>query len=436
MPFDTDELPMLSDAATPPIVNGTAELTTAAFAGANLNALLSALSACRTSPADTAPHSDPAWLFDAAIAYQLGFRRSEGLDLQARALTLSPLVRIARQRGDPGHSPVHSLRVLALCAPGDLMVNTPLDFITNELDIRLDLLFIRPGEKLPPRVPDHDVAFFAISEADPPLLRRLRHLWMLWPRPVLNDPAFIPMMARDTLSRALAGVPGLCSPTAVAVCRTDLERHLRGHRPAAGFGVPYPCLIRPVHSHAGAGLSRITCDAELYAYLRLSFEDRFFLTEFHDYKDRAGLYRKLRVAFIDRRPYLCHMAASRHWMVHYLNAGMTESAGKRALEAEAMATFDDDFARRHEAAFAALHERLGFDYYSIDCSETPDGKLLLFEADTAAIIHMMDPPELFPYKQPQMRRIFQAVGAMLQRRADQSALVTPAGHRTGFAVPA
>ena len=84
-----------------------------------------------------------------------------------------------------------------------------------------------------------------------------------------------------------------------------------------------------------------------------------------------------------------------------------------------MATFDDGFARRHAAAFRALHEPLGFDYYSIDCAETRDGRLLVFEADAAAIIHLMDPPDLFPYKQPQMRKVFGAFDAMLRRRSRQ-----------------
>jgi hypothetical protein len=40
---------------------------------------------------------------------------------------------------------------------------------------------------------------------------------------------------------------------------------------------------------------------------------------------------------------------------------------------------------------------------------------LVFEADTAAIIHMMDPPDLFPYKQPQMRKVVAAFEDMLTR---------------------
>jgi hypothetical protein len=202
--------------------------------------------------------------------------------------------------------------------------------------------------------------------------------------------------------------------------KAALSAHLDSGRPIEGFdNGPYPCLIRPASSHAGTGLSLLRNAEEMAEYLRFTFERHFFITAFEDYRGPDGLYRKSRVAFIDRRPFLCHLALSSHWMVHYLNAGMTESAEKRAEEAAAMAAFDDGFARRHAAAFDALHDRLGFDYYSIDCSETRDGRLLLFEADSAAIIHLMDPPDLFPYKQPQMHKVFAAFEAMLRRRTSQ-----------------
>jgi len=103
--------------------------------------------------------------------------------------------------------------------------------------------------------------------------------------------------------------------------------------------------------------------------------------------------------------------------VHYLNAGMVESGAKRAMEAEAFADFDTGFAWRHRAALAAIDGWIGLDYHQIDCAETPDGRLLLFEADTAAIVHMMDPPDMFPYKAPQMRRVVEAFGAMLGHQA-------------------
>ena len=45
-----------------------------------------------------------------------------------------------------------------------------------------------------------------------------------------------------------------------------------------------------------------------------------------------------------------------------------------------------------------------------------DGRLLLFEADIAAIVHLMDPVEMFAYKHRHMPRIFDAFAALLRHR--------------------
>ena len=63
-----------------------------------------------------------------------------------------------------------------------------------------------------------------------------------------------------------------------------------------------------------------------------------------------------------------------------------------------------------------MAERIGLDYFTVDCAETRDGALLIFEADNTAVVHNMDPPDIFPYKPPQMRKIFDAFAAMLERR--------------------
>jgi hypothetical protein len=425
MSFIDEAIPGIGETVVPPVVCGIADLTHRAYAGQNQAALQARIEQNRAANPPDRQHA--AQCYDASIARQLAFRPAEGRDLLDTALTASRLFRIAGTTAARTNPP---LRLLALMAPGDLMTNIPLDFLTRHLNIRLDLLYVLPGRPLPPVLPDHDVAFFAIGEADAPMLARLHRLYAAWPRPALNDPAFLPVLERETLSRSLAGLPGLCSPVARTITAAALRAHLqRMPAPEAdGFAPAYPCLIRPQGSHAGAGLVRADAPAELETYLRNATAPAFTVTAFQDYAGADGMFRKLRVAFIDRSPFLCHMAVSGHWMVHYLNAGMTESAGKRAEEARAMAEFDHGFARRHAAAFNLLHQRLGFDYYSIDCAETPDGRLLVFEADTAAIIHLMDPAALFPYKVPQMRRVFAAFEAMLCRavahvpRADRSGI--------------
>ncbi|MBC7477840.1 MAG: hypothetical protein H7317_07060, partial [Pseudorhodobacter sp.] len=66
------------------------------------------------------------------------------------------------------------------------------------------------------------------------------------------------------------------------------------------------------------------------------------------------------------------------------------------------------FATRHQTAFQALHRHIPLDYFGIDCAEAPDGRLLVFEVDTAMIVHDMDDPTLFPYKPAAMRGLFDA----------------------------
>jgi hypothetical protein len=111
------------------------------------------------------------------------------------------------------------------------------------------------------------------------------------------------------------------------------------------------------------------------------------------------------------------MAIADRWDIWYLNAGMSESAAKRLEEETFMRTFDIGFARRHRTALAGLADRVGLDYFMIDCAENNRGELLIFEADNTAVVHNMDSPELFPYKPPQMRAIFEAFAAMLHRHA-------------------
>src|SRR5260370_35055112 len=75
------------------------------------------------------------------------------------------------------------------------------------------------------------------------------------------------------------------------------------------------------------------------------------------------------------------------------------------------------FAIRHRNALDAITDRIGLDYFTIDCAENKRGELLIFEGANTAVVHNMDSPEVFPYKPPQMRRIFDAFAAMLSGRA-------------------
>ncbi len=401
-----DAIPTLDAGCAPPLIRGPAALAHLAYAGADRARLFAAIE--RGTP--DLPQA-AAYALDAAALHALQFQSEAARALQRQALAATTLYRLADSWRTRSAAP---LGLLALMAPGDLMANTPLDFITMHLDVRLDLLFVVPGRPLPAVVPAHDVAFFAAADADPAVLQHLARLHARWPRPVLNDPARVLRLGREALAIALRRCPPvLCPP---------LRRVAGAAAPAAAAELGYPVLVRPVGAHAGADLARADDAAALAAHAATLDGTEVFVSRFIDYRGADGRYRKYRIAFIAGVPHLCHMAVSAHWMVHYLNAGMAEDAAKRAEEAAAMASFATGFAHRHAAALAAIAEWAGLDYFQIDCAELPDGRLLLFEADVAGIVHMMDPPDLFPYKPPQMRRVMAEFAAMLRAAAGQQAL--------------
>ena len=56
----------------------------------------------------------------------------------------------------------------------------------------------------------------------------------------------------------------------------------------------------------------------------------------------------------------------------------------------------DEFASRHRAALDAIYQRTQLDYLCIDCAETRDGHLLIFEIDHTMVVHAMDPEAAVP----------------------------------------
>ncbi|HQU16780.1 MAG: glutathione synthase [Chromatiales bacterium 21-64-14] len=388
---------------------GIAALMRMALAGDGLPALGQQL---LRRAADHPEHAET--LLDLSTVLQFTGQRDIALSMQGQALGMQRLYHMAAAQ-QPA-----ALRLLALLAPGDLMANTPLEFLIEDSDVDLDLLYVTADAPLPPSVPDHDVLFVAVGESDAsqPLLDALEVLLKAWPRPMINSSAAIANLSRDGACELLRNAPGLVLPQSVRVERHTLERVASGALPLADILEVggFPALVRPVGSHAGHGLVRLADPEALVEYLAANNAMTFFVTPFIDYRSDDGQYRKYRIVLIDDRPYICHMAISDHWMVHYANAGMTESAEKRAEEARFMEGFDQEFAVRHDAALRAIAARARLDYLGIDCAETPDGRLLIFEVDTAMVVHALDPVDLFPYKQPQMRKVFDAFRALLAKK--------------------
>ena len=387
---------------------GTAHFTRLAFSGVDMHPHWNRL------VADISDDAKGAGLgMDLSIISQLMGDQKTGLAIQADSLKYQRLFR------SPCAAP--KLRVLAFAAEMDIGGNTPIEFLLEGSDVELITFYVVPGMPVPDPMPEHDIAIVLAPDdaKSRAALAEIDRLVASWPRPVLNLPRNILGLDRHTLCDLLAGIPGLEIPITNCISRDwliniSLRACLVSNVLEDG---DFPIIVRPIGSHAGFGLEKLDNPGAVADYLETRREEQFFVSRYVDYASDDGLFRKYRIVLVDGRAYACHMAIADQWKIWYLNADMILNAGNRSEEARFMVAFDEEFAARHKVALAEMARRMTLDYCTVDCAETRDGKLLIFEADNTAIVHDMDPVDVFPYKRPQMRKIFDAFVAMLYRRA-------------------
>jgi hypothetical protein len=329
-------------------------------------------------------------------------------------LLRQPELALAHQRTAIALAPVHStpaeqeqLSLLVLCAPGLYTANTPIDLLFDPERVSLHRWYVDPDGRVPP-LPPHDAVFVAIGESDRAkahLDAAERHISSVTV-PVINRPARI---------SALGRVPLAATFSAARFCRVAPASRISLVDYAAQ-GFPTPHIVRPVDAHGGHQLARIESDPQRDAYLATTAAPSLYVAPFVDYVSDDGFYRKYRIVFIDGVAYPFHLAISPHWMVHYYNAQMTEHPWMRAEERAFLGRMGDTFSGSLAAALIEASELLGLDYVTIDCAIDRDGGLRIFEADNAAIVHLLDDPTTFGYKHEFVPRIFAAAEAMLHRR--------------------
>jgi glutathione synthase/RimK-type ligase-like ATP-grasp enzyme len=365
----------------------------------------------------TRVHDDPRALLDLALVLESKDQPDAALSVQRLALQSQRLYRLHTQSDHAS-----AARVLVLKAPGRLVANTPFEFLVKDSTLNIDVLYAddwTPDDCLP----EHDMVLVAAGalHSNRGALAKIASLVASSSRPVLNRPANVWLTTREAATQLLAREPGVCMADIVRLDQDSLIDALESEDDFKSLvGVDFPLIVRPVDSHAGRSLVRVIDREALRSYLADVNDDNFYLASFIDYRSPDGLYRKYRIVLLNGVAYACHMGISQDWMVHYPYEEMTSDARRREEEARFMETFEHDFAVRHHAALAGVARLTGLEYVGLDCGETADGRLLIFEISTAMLVHDMDSREIFPYKQSQMQRIFRAFNEMLVSAAQSA----------------
>lgn len=366
-----------------------------AAAGKHEAALETLLGAVADDPTDVGAHLA---IYEVA---QLVRRPELALEHQRRAIALAP-VHSTPARGTETYA------LLVPCVPGPFTANTPVDFLFDPERVTIHRWYVDPEAGAPPPLPPYDAVFVAAgeSQAAQPALRMLEQILPHQPKPVVNPPEGILRLGRIPFAELFAEAEAC---RVVETVRLSREAY-------AKQGFPLPHIVRPVDSHGGHGLERIHDDAGRAAYLAGVDAPELYLQPFVDYRGADGWYRKYRIIFVDGEPYPFHLAISPRWMVHYYNAAMSEHQWMRDEEHAFLARMDEVFHGRLRSALDEAAQLLALDYVGIDCAIDREGRLLIFEADNALLVHLLDDRSLFPYKFEYVPRICAALDAMLRRR--------------------
>jgi tetratricopeptide (TPR) repeat protein len=343
----------------------------------------------------------------------------------ASAAQLKPLIRRSAAK-----SPA-DFRVLALYAP--FAGNTPADYLFKDAVYDTDTLaLLATAEPDPLSVGEIQLVVNLVSDADQakaelPLAARLVEALG---KPVINDPGKIQRTTRDAVADLLQGIPDCRIP---ALLRLPAGAHQDVCSVAARLPFSCPVLVRPAGTHGGDDFEKLESLSELASFLPQRPDCDHYVIEYIDYASCDGHFRKYRFIFVDQEILPYHLAIGSDWKVHHDSTDMPDHPWMQEEEAAFLASPGAVFNARHYQALRAIRERIGLDFFGIDCGLDAAGNLVVFEVNASMLVH--EDNAKMPYKDPFVRAIKTAFDAMLQKRAGCDLPATAAKEMTRRDLP-
>jgi len=349
---------------------------------------------------------------DAESLYWIGgIRQQLGDDSAAQtayaaAAQIQPLIRKRAIKSPP------DFRLLALYAP--FAGNTPAEYLFKDAAYDADTLalFDSSGPDVS-ALGAFDLVVNLISDADQAetVLPVAADLAARLGKPVINDPAKIRRTTRDAVADLLPGIEGCRIPK---ILRLPAGSDVSVAALSAMLPFAFPLLARPAGTHGGDDFEKIEDVAGLSKFLG-SRQGDHYLIEYVDYASRDGYFRKYRFLFVGEQILPYHLAIGNDWKLHHDSTDMADHPWMQQEEAAFLSYPPGVFSAAHFKTLRTIRDRIGLDFFGIDCGLDHAGNLLVFEVNASMLVHEQN--EAFPYKDPYVRMIKQAFDALLARRA-------------------
>ncbi|WP_173569177.1 ATP-grasp domain-containing protein [Acetobacter conturbans] len=309
-------------------------------------------------------------------------------------------------------------RVVVLNVPGSFQANAPIAMLMDgETDLYTMWVSGDPAKRamltatLKKLCPEAVILAMGEDERQMPAILEAEAIARGSGVPVINRAGPIMGVGRSLVPKLLASIPDVMVPSCHTITApfTDLP--------------PFPLLVRPVSSHAGNALAKIDDQIIFDRYMQENVtHGQYYVTQFVDYASADGLYRKYRVVFIDGVPYPVHLAIHADWAIWYYNARMEVFPERRSEESRFMQDMTSYFPATVVKGLEEIGQKVGLDYFGLDFGVLQNGTLVVFEVETAMIVHDRDPADIFPYKKACIARIRQAFEDMIDQRAQAWAM--------------
>lgn len=256
-------------------------------------------------------------------------------------------------------------------------------------------------------LPAHAIIVNAIGDADLAALalERTSGIVARSDAPIINHPAAVRLTGREATARRLADVPGLVVP------RVQMVR-----RGGSAPDMPFPLLLRAPGFHTGQYFERVEAPDGFRTAAAAMPGAEVLAIEYLDARGGDGMARKYRAMFIDGALYPLHLAISTDWKVHYFTAAMATNPAYREEERRFLADMPSVIGDKAMRALASVQAALGLEYAGIDFGLTPDGSVLLFEANAPMVILRPAPDPMWDYRRPAIQAALDAASGMLACR--------------------
>jgi tetratricopeptide (TPR) repeat protein len=328
----------------------------------------------------------------------------------AAAARIRPLIRRSAAKAPA------DFRVLALYAP--FAGNTPAEYLFSNAAHDTDTLSLLDDNEVDiASLGKVELVVNLISDADQggAVLPLAARLVARLGKPVINDPAGIQRTTRDAVADLLPGIPGCRVPR---ILRLAPQGDVSAAALVNMLPFSFPVLARPAGTHGGDDFEKIADCEELASLFGQRPDSDHYVIEYIDYASADGHFRKYRFIFVGEKVLPYHLAIGRDWKLHHDNTDMASHAWMQQEEAAFLNAPGTVFSAHNYRALDAIRERIGLDYFGIDCGLDRGGDIVVFEVNASMLVHNDNPD--FPYKAPAVQAIKQAFDKMLRERAGGS----------------